>query len=64
MAMSRKHYKALAEAIRAAHAHLAPPHNEVTRKLAHDVATFCGEDNPNFNRGRFLDACKLRNEQC
>jgi len=48
MAMSRKHYRVIAEAIRT---------NDDKRKMILELSMFFKEDNPNFNLSKFLEAC-------
>jgi len=63
-AMTKKHYIALAEEIKARYAtesRLAGPDREGRlagiRIAAHAVADVCAQDNSRFNRERFLAAC-------
>lgn len=69
MSLSRKHFKALADIITNARA-LATD-DLVTQDPAHvagyrqalafmerDIADFCADHNPNFDRARFLAACE------
>ena len=49
--MTRKHFKALAEAI-------SKIEDEVARRAAaYAIAPVCRQFNPSFDRGRFLEAC-------
>lgn len=57
--MSKKHYIRLAEVIR-----LAKPYAEgsdqaerIVRDIAGTIANVCEDDNPRFDRARFLAAC-------
>lgn len=69
MTMSRKHYEAVAEMIAEVVAD-TPAHSDpegfiatgrmqATRSIARGLASMFGEDNPRFDRQRFLDACGL-----
>jgi hypothetical protein len=49
--MSRKHYIAVAERIRRIDTRPA------REQIAHDMADIFAEDNPRFDRARFLEAC-------
>jgi hypothetical protein len=49
--MSRKHFQAIANAIRAI------TNLEERRRTAELLAAVCAASNPRFNRGRFLNAC-------
>ena len=54
--MSRKHFKALAEAI-------AKIQDDAQRaELAESVADVCKADNPNFKRDLFYRACGVKGE--
>jgi len=54
MSMSRKHFQALADIV----AEYAEGGEGVgVERLAHDLATFCREQNPHFDRDRFMRAC-------
>ena len=64
MAMSKKDYVAIAKVINE-QVDLAlnfPPAKAAPiiaglRNTAENIATYCGGANPNFQRGRFLEAC-------
>lgn len=64
MAMSKKDYETIARAL-AAHTHTQ---NETqfdagwtsaAREIAIDLAHICANDNPRFDRARFLKACGI-----
>lgn len=69
MAMTRKHYRETAEMIRSvvddtpAHSDLegfiATGRMQATRSIARSLASMFAEDNPQFDRDKFLDACGL-----
>ena len=66
--MTRKHYRAIANAIRTERA-LIEAENlngekieeqwEITARVAQRLATILAEDNPRFNRDTFLEACGI-----
>lgn len=64
MAMSKRHYEAVAGAIYATREMICrdPSHNEVRNMLLADVAEWLADvlaaDNPRFDRARFLEACE------
>lgn len=54
--MTRKHYKAIAAAIREARS--APFVRAYSGDaVMHHIADVCAADNPRFNRARFIAAC-------
>lgn len=64
MSLSRKHFQALADIVRAAY---VPENGEETANVGYNLAVsdmadaladFCAQHNPNFDRARFLDACQ------
>lgn len=57
MTMSRKHYEAVAESIRIATVDHGV--SDSIRDIGDDLANMFAEDNPRFDRQRFLDACGL-----
>jgi len=69
MAMSRKHYRETAEIVKAvvddtpAHSDLegfiATGRMQAARSIARGLASMFKEDNPCFDREKFLDACGL-----
>lgn len=68
MSMSRKHYEAMAQIIRAernvGHDDGMSPDmiagiDLATRNIAGQLATVFQIDNPNFDRNRFFDACNI-----
>ena len=65
MAMSRKHYREAAEAIRwSLNGHPNTPVRRETRRetaqsIATDLANMFKRDNSNFDRQKFMDACGL-----
>ena len=56
--MTRKDYKAIAEAIRIARIHEQPEQSALPQ-LAEDLASIMASENPHFDRVRFLAACGL-----
>lgn len=68
---SKQDYEQLAKIIRRAREDVATVEYDAMRqlaegyvlKLACDIATWCGETNPRFDRTRFLLACGISNEQ-
>ena len=59
--MTRKHFKALAEAI-ATNKELqgeVMTAEEMRVSIAIDIATICRKDNPRFDIGRFYRACEI-----
>lgn len=52
-----RHYEAIAKIIRF-HISSGPLYMDETRDLVSDIAGFFKEDNPRFNRDRFMLACK------
>ena len=57
--MSRKDYVAIARAIAAERRHIVDPvHRDAIDHMIHAIANVLQNDNPRFNRTRFLDACK------
>lgn len=59
--MTRKHYRALAAAVRDTLAPLTnePQAREACAELAHRIAKVCLSDNPHFDADRFFEACGL-----
>lgn len=58
--MSKKHFKKLAEAIRLEFERAGCVQStEATQRIAHAIAEICADDNPNFDRSRFLAACGI-----
>lgn len=56
--MTKKHFEALAKII--AKAQGTTESAELMRlTIAEDLAHECARENPNFNRSRFLTACKV-----
>lgn len=62
--MSRKHYRALAQAIRDARPYASPigrpeiqAANDVVDNVARNLADECKRDNPRFDRVKFFAAC-------
>lgn len=51
-ALSRQHYEAMADMLKK-HKDMHP---EMHKSLAHHMATHFAQDNPRFDRGRFLKA--------
>jgi hypothetical protein len=70
MSLSRKHYCAVAAILKAAHTEATieleagSPFRAgfigATHRLTNELACFFGDDNPNFDRARFLAACKVQ----
>jgi hypothetical protein len=66
--MTKKHFAAIAELIRAEVDALgcdSPTHPFVREhrtavRIAEGIADLCARENPNFDRGRFLRACGLQ----
>ena len=54
--MTRKHYKAIAEAVKWSGAR-TPREREIVRNVSGRIANVCGRHNERFDRKRFLDAC-------
>lgn len=52
--MTRKHYNAIASALAARRDEIPA---ETFETLAHEIADFCKEENPEFSRDRFFKAC-------
>jgi hypothetical protein len=59
MSLTRKHFKAMAEAINAEAKSLDIGSEEylMVRRIAFDLATISKSENPNFDRAKFLQAC-------
>ena len=65
--MTRKHYEAIAEVIKDAnrlpstrfHYHVGVDEaiHEARLDIAEGIARYCTNDNPNFDRDKFLTAC-------
>lgn len=57
MAMSRKHYEAIAREV---HVTRYPPDSQpVVQDIAQNLADVFATDNPNFDRQRFYRACGI-----
>ena len=57
--MTRKDYILLADALKAAAYSLNPPERTGALLAANEIAHCLAEDNPRFDRARFLKACGL-----
>ena len=59
--MSKKHFKALAEALRITMraVDLERDPKKAVRELAEEVARIAAQTNPRFDRSRFLAACGM-----
>lgn len=57
--MTRKDYILLADALKAAAYALNPPERTGALLAANEIAHSLAEDNPRFDRARFLKACGL-----
>jgi len=53
--MTKKHYTAIAEVIKPYTAY--HPANLYAKPIAENLAYYFAQDNPRFNRTRFLEAC-------
>ena len=62
MSMTKRDFKAIAKAVATAATEADPEDAESLRlafeNLKGDLASICAQHNPNFDRTRFLDACK------
>jgi hypothetical protein len=55
--MTKKHYEAIAKAF---YAYIATNTGaNIARPIAKDLADYFAQDNPKFNRSRFLEACGI-----
>jgi ABC-type Zn uptake system ZnuABC Zn-binding protein ZnuA len=54
--MSKKHYIQVAKIIRAAIVHKHPQPADI---IAHNLAEIFEQENPRFDRSRFLEACSV-----
>lgn len=61
MSMTRKHYELIAKAIRR-EITAGRADRESAMHIGYGLAYFLEEDNPRFNRERFLDACLITSE--
>jgi hypothetical protein len=57
--MTRKDYVLIAEAMKAAAYALNPPQRTGALLAAYELSHSLQEDNPRFDRKRFMDACGL-----
>jgi hypothetical protein len=57
--MTRKDYILLADALKAAAYALNPPERYGALLAAYEISHILQEDNPRFDRKRFMDACGL-----
>jgi hypothetical protein len=62
MAMSKKHYTAIADVLNKWHAHYGPDNHEteVIDLIGTDLSEVFAADNPNFDRERFMAAVTQR----
>jgi hypothetical protein len=60
--MTRKHFKAMAEAFASIKPNVSADGLPVWRTAVQNMADLCKKDNPNFDRLRFLDACGYNGE--
>ena len=68
MAMSKKNYSRFAQSIRiVVDEYRRGPNGDVskgaliaTKRIAEYIALDCAQDNPNFDRTRFMDACGFK----
>ena len=58
--MTKKHFKELARMLKGRRSAIGNP--KTHRLLCVDIASFCAEQNPRFDRTRFLDACGCNDE--
>lgn len=58
--MSRKHYKAIAAVIKENVDAFDNAGYIAARNIGNSIADICAEDNPNFNRAKFLQACGIK----
>ena len=64
MAMSKKHYTAIAAVLNEWHQSTNNSLGQLTIELlAGDLANVFATDNPNFDRARFIEAVSTRKEQ-
>jgi hypothetical protein len=61
--MTRKDYILLAEALKAAAYALNPPERTGALLAANEIAHRLKQDNPRFDRHRFIQACQLDAER-
>jgi hypothetical protein len=59
MSMSRKNYEAIAAVLAKAYEKSVEAKGEIA-DIAHELADHFVEDNSNFNRERFLEACGVQ----
>lgn len=58
--MTKKHYKAIAEIIKAETSHVNPKFLFIpTEELSNKLADYFEQDNDRFDRDKFLSACGL-----
>lgn len=57
MAMSKRHFEALARIVRDSDATYAGKNGSASYTLACKLADFCETENPAFDRERFMKAC-------
>ena len=57
--LTRKHFEAIAEIIRSDKGMYEDGEN-MRQLIARELASLCEQENPNFDRQRFLDACKVQ----
>lgn len=61
-AMTKKHFQAIATAIRDARALTSPLAEAAIDAVAESIADRLAEDSPRFNRARFLAACGVEGQ--
>jgi hypothetical protein len=57
--VTKKHYEAIAAAIRSHAVQGTPDWRDCAEKIAYALAAVFARDNPKFDRARFLKACGL-----
>jgi hypothetical protein len=65
MAMSKEDFIALAAIVSdvaASHRYFKTDPQAIIDTLARDLANFCANRNPNFDRSRFLSACGVKHD--
>jgi len=62
MAMTRKHFEAIAAAVADSQAFTSGEAEAQRFRVADSLADFCAAENSMFDRGRFLAACNVPEE--